>query len=161
LGEHARDGNRIWRAAFREGYGRDPRTGELDRYKYWHGISRRDGFVGFEPPDWRSWPAKPIPPDAIEDMPAPVAPTEALTTPGPVPEPEPPQLEPSTTDRTDIARSVPAHDSSFESPPAGNGRPRAKERAETFVREQLANGLRYGELVKRDAAEFAKISERS
>ena len=30
-----------------------------------------------------------------------------------------------------------------------------------FVREQLANGPRYGELVKRDAAEYAKISERT
>jgi len=46
------------------------------------------------------------------------------------------------------------------SAPADHCRPRAKERAETFVREQLANGLRYGELVKRDAAEQAKISER-
>jgi hypothetical protein len=40
-------------------------------------------------------------------------------------------------------------------------RPRAKERAEAFVREQLANGPRYGELVKRDATEYAKISERT
>jgi hypothetical protein len=29
------------------------------------------------------------------------------------------------------------------------------------VREQLANGPHYGELVKRDAAEHAKISERT
>jgi len=62
LGERGCDNHRIWRAAFREGYGRNPRAGELDRYKYWHGISPRDGFVGFEPPDWRTWPAKPIPP---------------------------------------------------------------------------------------------------
>jgi hypothetical protein len=43
--------------------------------------------------------------------------------------------------------------------PAGNGRLPAKERAEAFVREQLANGPRYGELVKRDAAEYG-VSER-
>ena len=47
------------------------------------------------------------------------------------------------------------------SPAAGNGRPRAKERAEAFVREQLAYGPRHGDLVKRDAAEYAKISERT
>jgi hypothetical protein len=47
------------------------------------------------------------------------------------------------------------------SPAASNDRLRAKERAEAFVREQLANGLRYGELVKRDAAEYTKISERT
>jgi hypothetical protein len=47
------------------------------------------------------------------------------------------------------------------SPPPDNGRPRAKERAEAFVREQLANGPRHSELVKRDAAEYAKISERT
>jgi outer membrane biosynthesis protein TonB len=52
-----------------------------------------------------------------------------------VPEPEPP---------------VPAR------PTASNGRPRAKERAEAFVREQLANGPRHGESIKRDAAEYAK-----
>ena len=36
---------------------------------------------------------------------------------------------------------------------------RAKEHAEAFVRAQLANGPRHGELVKRNAAE-AEISER-
>jgi hypothetical protein len=50
---------------------------------------------------------------------------------------------------------------SAEKPAAGNGRPGVKERAEAFVCEQLANGPRYGELVKRDAAEYAKISERT
>jgi hypothetical protein len=62
----------------------------------------------------------------------------------PPPEPEPSQPEPS---------SGPA------SPPAGNGRPRAKERAEAFVREQLANGPAPGECVKAAAAQ-AKVSER-
>jgi hypothetical protein len=55
------------------------------------------------------------------------------------PEPEPPQPEPS---------------SGHASPPA-----RAKERAEAFVREQLANGPAPSECVKAAAAE-AKVSER-
>jgi hypothetical protein len=56
----------------------------------------------------------------------------------PPPEPEPPQPEPPVS----------------ASPPAGNGRPRAKERSEAFVREQLANGPRQGESIKRDAAAY-------
>jgi hypothetical protein len=133
---------------------RSPRGDELTRYRHWHAISRRDGFAATGP-----WPSKPIPPDTIEDVPALAAPPEAPTTPKPAPEPEPSRPEPTRTDRTDIARSVPAHASSPESPPAGNGRPRVKQRVEAFVREQLSNGPRHGDLVKRDAAEYA-ISER-
>jgi hypothetical protein len=65
----------------------------------------------------------------------------------PPPEPEPPQPEP------------PEPSSGPATPPAGNGRPRTKERAEAFVREQLANGPAPGECVKAAAAE-AKVSER-
>jgi len=68
--------------------------------------------------------------------------------PAPAPTPEPEQ-QVATPDPL----SVPA------SPATGNGRPRAKERAE--AREQLAYGPRHGDLVKRDAAEYAKISERT
>jgi hypothetical protein len=137
--------DRIWRAAFREGYRRRPRPGELGNYKYWHWVSRNHGFdvAG----DWRDWPTKPIPPDAVVPEPPRV---ETARTLAPEPEqqqqvapPEPPEPVPPEPE----SLPVPA------SPAAGNGRPRAKERAEAFVREQLANGPRYGELVKRDAAE--------
>jgi hypothetical protein len=70
--------------------------------------------------------------------------------PAPAPTPEPEQ-QVATPDPLPV----------LASPGADNGRPRAKERAEAFVREQLANGPRYGELVKRDAAEYAEISERT
>jgi hypothetical protein len=58
-------------------------------------------------------------------------------------------------------RSVPARVSNSKNARAGNGRPQAKERAEAFVRAQLANGPRHGKSVKRNAAEAAKISERT
>jgi hypothetical protein len=38
------DEDACWRWAFKKAYGRRPKVEELTRYKYWHGISRRDGF---------------------------------------------------------------------------------------------------------------------
>jgi hypothetical protein len=91
--------------------------------------------------------SKPIPPDVTPDVSAPAATKVSQIR----------ETYPSTsrTDQTDIAQSDPAHRPAS----LGNGRPRVKERAEAFVREQLANGPHSGELVKREAAEYA-ISER-
>jgi len=138
MGERVHDDDRIWRAAFREGYRRNPRAGELRNYRYWHSVSRNRGFdvAG----DWRDWPTKPIPLGAVvpELKPAPAptpAPEQQVATPEPLP--------------------------MLASPPAGNGRPRARERAERCLRELLAYGPRHGESVKRDAAKAAKVSERT
>ena len=66
-----RDDDRIWRAAFREGYRRGPRAGELSNYKYWHWVSRNRGFDVAGP--WECWPSKPIPEGAALPEPEPVA----------------------------------------------------------------------------------------
>jgi len=55
--------DRTWRAAFREGYRRSPRNGELRNYKYRHWISRTVDFAAAGP--WEAWPSKPIPSDAV------------------------------------------------------------------------------------------------
>jgi len=75
------DEQRIWRWAFRKGYGRAPRGDELDRYRYWHGVSRRISFDASGP--WQIWPAKPIPPDAVEPAAAVDAPPAVEPKPAP------------------------------------------------------------------------------
>jgi hypothetical protein len=74
LGERDRDDDRIWRAAFREGYRRNPRAGELSNYKYWHWVSRNHSFDTAG--DWRDWPTKAIPPDAVVPEPKPAEPVQ-------------------------------------------------------------------------------------
>jgi hypothetical protein len=57
------DADRILRWVFRQAYGlRNPSTDQLRNYQHWHAVSRRDGFDGLEPPDWRDWPWRPVPP---------------------------------------------------------------------------------------------------
>jgi hypothetical protein len=55
------DEDACWRRAFKKAYGRRPKVEELTRYKYWHGISLRDGFDASGP--WECWPARAIPPE--------------------------------------------------------------------------------------------------
>jgi len=60
--DRGRDDDRILRWVLKKAYGlRNPSADQLRNYQHWHAVSRRDGFVGLEPPDWRSWPWKPIP----------------------------------------------------------------------------------------------------
>jgi hypothetical protein len=63
------DEDACWRWAFKKAYGRRPRGDELTRYKFWHGISRRDGFGASGP--WECWPSKPLPPHAVVPEPSP------------------------------------------------------------------------------------------
>jgi hypothetical protein len=56
------DRDAITRWVLRKAYRlRDPSADQIRNYQYWHFISRRDGFAGFEPDGWREWPWKPIP----------------------------------------------------------------------------------------------------
>jgi hypothetical protein len=52
------DEDACWRWAFKKAYHRRPKVEELTRYKYWHGISRRDGFDVSGP--WECWPSRAI-----------------------------------------------------------------------------------------------------
>jgi type IV secretory pathway VirB10-like protein len=120
---------------------RRPTPEQISQYRYWHHVSRTRGFDVAGP--WERWPWKPIPPDAVADVPAPAAPPAPMT---PAPEPELPQIgsvwinldhptaepsqpEPSGIDQTDMAQSGPTRTSSPASVSASDGQPRAKERA--------------------------------
>jgi hypothetical protein len=118
-----------------------PTPEQISQYRYWHHVSRTRGFDVAGP--WQAWPSKPIPPDATARMPLPAG---------------PPASTKSGINQPAIAKSDPT--SSPASPPAGNGRPRVKERAERCLREQLANGPRCGERVIAAAAEV-DVSERT
>jgi hypothetical protein len=130
MADHGCDQDATWKWAFRKSYKRQPKPEELQRYKYWHGVSRQISFAAAGP--WDCWPSKAIPDDAQ------------------------PVLE-----AADAVEDTGVHVATGAEPRRRHTRPRAKERAEAFVREQLANGPRHGESVKRDAAEAAKISERT
>jgi hypothetical protein len=72
MADHGRDDDRILRWVLRKAHGlRNPSADQLRNYQHWHAISRRDGFDGLEPDDWRSWPTKPIPPGAGVPEPSP------------------------------------------------------------------------------------------
>jgi hypothetical protein len=102
-----RDPDSTWRWAFKHAYGRRPKLEELRRYKHWHWVSRRDGFAGFEPPEWRSWPTKPIPDDTrppFEAADVVKSPCEQVP---PEPAPEPSEPEPSVNGhRIDVSEPV-------------------------------------------------------
>jgi hypothetical protein len=87
----------------------------------------------------------------------------------PPPEPESPQTEPpvlAPDEKAEVENDhPPAHLAPNEAKvgagrPAGNGRPRAPERAERCLRELLADGPRHGEHVIAAAAEV-DVSERT
>jgi hypothetical protein len=111
LGERDCDDDRIWRAAFREGYRRRPRPGELSNYKFWHWVSRNRGFdvAG----DWQDWPSKPIPEGA--------AIPELEPVPEPVIEPEPSEPSGDFTVSASETVNTPAVSSEETTPPAENG----------------------------------------
>jgi hypothetical protein len=182
--------DRILRWVLRKAYGiRKAKPDQIRRYQFWHRLSRTVGLDAAGP--WECWPAKPIPPDAIE--------SEQPFTPGSA-EPEkvresvaepsvangqgssiasqaPPLLACDAPEQQMVEgeeKSVPlsaqisetngngeSHNvAAREANKAGNGRPRAKERAEAVVRERLANGAVSGESIKAAAA-AAKVSERT
>jgi hypothetical protein len=140
MADYGLDADEITRWVIRKSYGvRRPSPDQIARYRHWHAISRGPG--GFtESGPWERWLARLIPPDAVEDV-------QASAT-----------LPPETP-------TTPEHELKQPAPPKrrrGRPRPRVRirERAETMVREQLANGPRYGEFVIAAAAEVA-VSERS
>jgi len=58
--DNGRDDGVRW--VLKTAYGlRKPTADQIRNYQHWHAVSRRDGFAGFEPPDWRCWPWKAIP----------------------------------------------------------------------------------------------------
>jgi hypothetical protein len=175
MADCSRDDDRIWRAAFREGYRRRPRVGELERYKYWHGVSRRDGFDAAGP--WECWPSRPIPVCDWE----PIKPiVEATASSQPVKtDPEPNIDEPVdqaknqlATDGQQLSTEKPAEKSASKaaaiSKPTSSARTAAAnarrrgfaERARQLLRAQLSDGPRAGAEVEA-AAQAAEISERS
>jgi hypothetical protein len=62
MADHGCDQDATWKWAFRKSYKRQPKPEELQRYKYWHGVSRQISFAAAGP--WDCWPSKAIPDDA-------------------------------------------------------------------------------------------------
>jgi hypothetical protein len=135
------DEDACWRWAFKRGYGRRPKPGELERYKHWHGISRRDGFDASGP--WEAWPSKPTPDDHLAWVPCTAAPapaTERTSRRREVvkAEPPPPRLAPipacralvpvveatAFSDRANFARSFPEPVDKAENQLSGGGIPK-------------------------------------
>jgi hypothetical protein len=146
------DPDRTWKWAFRKGYGRSPRGDELDRYRYWHGISRRISFDAAGP--WQTWPSKPIPPDAVVPEPA------------RCPRPSRPRFTVTlrTEERRDVVKAEPTPKPATTSPrgevPAKRrGRPPRVQQARALLRQHLADGPRPGTEIEA-AAQAAEIPKR-
>jgi hypothetical protein len=82
MADRGRNDDRILRWVLKTAYGlRNPSADQLRNYQHWHAVSRRDGFAGFEPPDWRDWPWKLIPPGdtpLVITHPEPASPPETI-----------------------------------------------------------------------------------
>jgi hypothetical protein len=126
------DEDACWRWAFRHSYHRRPSPLELQRCKYWHAVSRRDGFDASGP--WEAWPARPIP--------EPVEQAENQLSGG----------DGHQANTENRAISKPA-----KKRPA---RPSESKRARALLREQLAEGPKPGTLVEA-AAQEAEIPKRT
>jgi hypothetical protein len=146
MGERGRDDDRIWRAAFREGYRRRPKVGELERYKFWHGISRRLGCD--------REPIKPIVEVTASSQPVKTDPEPNIDEPVDQAEKQLP-----TGDGRQLNTEKPTDKSAPKT--AANAKPwGAAERARGLLYAQLSDGPKSGAEIEAAAA-AAEISERS